>query len=148
MAVSAHTEEKSWYDRRSCNLTNTNLLTIRKALHLDCGSSAFLHFELSSTQDIGTAYTEMYHKSKKPLIFKDFRLIFNDKKKTVGRYYPYQSTVPYLCCTANLDAAAKRSIKSRNFGCFMCTFNGSRWLFYLHKYSAATLPNSSSPFAL
>ena len=25
-------------------------------------------------------------KSKKPLIYKDFRLIFNDKKKTVGRY--------------------------------------------------------------
>ena len=35
-------------------------------------------------------------KEKKPLIYKDFRLIFNDKKKTVGRYYPYQSTVPYL----------------------------------------------------
>ena|GEM_PF-3082810 len=25
-------------------------------------------------------------KAKKPLIYKDFRLIFNDKKKTVGRY--------------------------------------------------------------
>ena len=35
-------------------------------------------------------------KVKKPLIYKDFRSIFNDKKKTVGRYYPYQSTVPYL----------------------------------------------------
>ena len=28
----------------------------------------------------------MHHESKKPLIYKDFRLIFNDKKKTVGRY--------------------------------------------------------------
>ena len=60
------------------------------------GSSAFLHFELSSAQDIGTTNIVMHHESKKPLILKGFRSFFNDKKKTVGRYYPYQSTVPYL----------------------------------------------------
>ncbi len=36
-----------------------------------------------------------------------------------------------MCCASLIDATLKKSIKSRNFGCFMCTFNGSRWLFYL-----------------
>ena len=49
-------------------------------------SSVFIHFEASKIQDIGTAYTEMHHQGKKPLYTKDFRLFFNDKKKTVGRY--------------------------------------------------------------
>ena len=66
-------------------LTNSGLLTIGKHYTLT-GSSAFLHFKASEAQDIGIEYTEMHHKSKKTLIFKDFQLIFNDKKKTVGRY--------------------------------------------------------------
>ena len=49
-----------------CLLTNTNLLTIERHYTLT-GSSAFLHFEASEAQDIGTAYTEMHHKSKKAL---------------------------------------------------------------------------------
>ena len=32
------------------------------------GSSAFLHFGDSEAQDIGTANTEMHHKSKKALV--------------------------------------------------------------------------------
>ena len=66
LAVSAHTEEKSWYDRRSCNLTNSGLLTIGRH-YTQAGSSAFLHFGASETQDIGTANTEMHHKSKKAI---------------------------------------------------------------------------------
>ena len=66
------------------NLTNSGLLTIEKHYTL-IGSSAFLHFELSSAQDIGTTNIVMHQKSKKPLIFKGFRSFFNDKKKTVGR---------------------------------------------------------------
>jgi hypothetical protein len=49
------------------NLTNTNLLTIGKHYTLT-RSSAFLHFEASEAQDIGTAYTEMHHESKKALV--------------------------------------------------------------------------------
>ena len=49
------------------NLTNTNLLTIGRHYTLT-GSSAFLHFGASEAQDIGTAYTEMHHKSKKALV--------------------------------------------------------------------------------
>ena len=77
-AVSDRTEEKLWYNRSSCNLTNIGILTIGKHYTLT-GSGAFLHFMASEAQDIGTANTEMHHKSKKPLIYKDFRLIFNDK---------------------------------------------------------------------
>ena len=47
-------------------LTNSGILTIGKHYTLT-GSSAFLHFEASEAQDIGTAYTEMHHKSKKAL---------------------------------------------------------------------------------
>ena len=47
-------------------LTNSGLLTIEKHYTLT-GSSAFLHFEASVAQDIGTANTEMHHKSKKAL---------------------------------------------------------------------------------
>ena len=48
------------------NLTNSGLLTIEKHYTLT-GSSAFLHFRASEAQDIGSAYTEMHHKSKKAL---------------------------------------------------------------------------------
>ena len=48
------------------NLMNTNLLTIGRHYTLT-GSSAFPHFEAYEVQDIGTAYTEMHHKSKKAL---------------------------------------------------------------------------------
>ena len=50
-----------------CNLTNSSLLTIGKHYTL-AGSGAFPHFEASVAQDIGTAYTEMHHKSKKALV--------------------------------------------------------------------------------
>ena len=49
------------------NLTNSGLLTIGKHYTLT-GSSVFPHFEASVEQDIGTAYTEMHHKSKKALV--------------------------------------------------------------------------------
>jgi len=48
-------------------LTNSGILTIGRHYTLT-GSSAFLHFETSESQDIGTANTEMYHKSKKALV--------------------------------------------------------------------------------
>ena len=48
------------------NLTNSGLLTIERHYTLK-GSSAFLHFEVSETQDIGTANTEMHHKREKAL---------------------------------------------------------------------------------
>ena len=48
-------------------LTNSGLLTIGRHYTLT-GSSAFLHFEASEAQDIGTAYTEMHHESKKALV--------------------------------------------------------------------------------
>ena len=66
------------------------------------GSSAFLYFGTLKTQDIGTAYTEMHQESKNPLIYKDFRSIFNDKtfhltvKKSSRSIRLYQSTVSYL----------------------------------------------------
>ena len=66
LEVLDRTEAKLWYNRRSCNLTNTNLLTIGRHYPLT-GSSAFLHFEVSETQDIGTANTEMHHKREKAL---------------------------------------------------------------------------------
>ena len=47
-------------------LTNSGLLTIEKQYTLT-GSSAFPYFKTSEAQDIGTAYTEMHHKSKKAL---------------------------------------------------------------------------------
>ena len=47
-------------------LTNSGILTIGRHYTLT-GSSAFLHFKASEAQDIGTAYTEMHHKSKKAL---------------------------------------------------------------------------------
>ena len=67
LEVLDRTEAKLWYNRRSCNLTNTNLLTIGRHYTLTW-SSAFLHFGESEVQDIGTAYTEMHHKSKKALV--------------------------------------------------------------------------------
>ena len=66
-AVSDRTKEKSWYNRSSCNLTNSGLLTIEKHYTLT-GSSAFLRFGASEAQDIGTANTEMHHESKKALV--------------------------------------------------------------------------------
>ena len=65
-AVSDRTEAKLWYNRRSCNLTNSGLLTIGRH-YTQAGSSAFLHFKASEAQDTGTAYTEMHRKSKKAL---------------------------------------------------------------------------------
>ena len=50
-----------------CNLTNSGLLTIERHYTLT-GSSAFLHFKASEAQHIGTAHTEMHHKSKKALV--------------------------------------------------------------------------------
>ena len=94
-AVLGHTEGKLCYSRSSCNLTNIGLLTIGKH-YTSTESGAFLHFGASEVQDIGTANTEMHHQREKPLIYKDLGAIINDKKKTVGRHYPYQSTVPYL----------------------------------------------------
>ena len=47
-------------------LTNSGILTIGRHYNLT-GSSAFLHFGISEAQDIGTANTEMHHKSKKAL---------------------------------------------------------------------------------
>ena len=47
-------------------LTNSGILTIERHYTLT-GSSAFLHFKASEAQDIGTAYTEMHHQSKKAL---------------------------------------------------------------------------------
>ena len=49
------------------NFTNSGLLTIGRHYTLT-GSSAFLHFEASSAQDIGTVYTQMHHQSKKALV--------------------------------------------------------------------------------
>ena len=51
-----------------CNLTNSGLLTIGRHYTLT-GSSAFLHFGAYEVQDIGTANTEMHHKSKKALVY-------------------------------------------------------------------------------
>ena len=57
--------------KRKCDfnissLTNTNLLTIGRHYTLTV-SSAFLHFEASEAQDIGTADTEMHHQREKAL---------------------------------------------------------------------------------
>ena len=49
------------------NFTNSGLLTIGRH-HILTGSSAFLHFGASEAQDIGTAYSEMHHESKKSLV--------------------------------------------------------------------------------
>ena len=65
--VSDRTEAKLWYNRSSCNLTNTNLLTIGRHYTLT-GSSAFLRFGASEAQDIGTANTEMHHQREKALV--------------------------------------------------------------------------------
>ena len=48
------------------NLTNSGLLTIGKHYTLT-GSSAFLHFEASVAQDIGTANSEMHQEREKAL---------------------------------------------------------------------------------
>ena len=64
--VSDRTEGKLCYNRSSCNLTNIGILTIGK-YYTSTGSSAFLHFKASEAQRIGTANTEMHHKSKKAL---------------------------------------------------------------------------------
>ena len=50
------------------NLTNTNLLTIERHYTLT-GSSAFLHFEASEAQNIGTANSEMHHEREKALVY-------------------------------------------------------------------------------
>ena len=73
--VLGHTEAKLWYNRSSCNLTNIGLLTIGRHYTLT-GSSAFLHFKASEAQDIGTANTEMHHKSKKALDLQGLSAIF------------------------------------------------------------------------
>ena len=52
---------------KNSSLTNINLLTVGRHYTLT-GSSAFLHFGVSKAQDIGTANTEMHHKSKKALV--------------------------------------------------------------------------------
>ena len=74
-AVSDRTKEKSWYNRSSCNLTNSGLLTIEKHYTLT-GSSAFLRFGASEAQDIGTADTKMHHKSKKVLVYQGLSVDF------------------------------------------------------------------------
>ena len=66
-AVSDRTEAKLWYNRRSCNLTNSGLLTIGRH-YTQAGSSAFLYFGASEAQDIGTAYTEMHQENKQALV--------------------------------------------------------------------------------
>ena len=66
-AVLDRTKEKSLYNRSSCNLTNSGLLTIEKH-YTFTGSSAFLHFGVSGAQDIGTANTEMHHQREKALV--------------------------------------------------------------------------------
>jgi hypothetical protein len=48
------------------NLTNSALLMIGRHYTL-MGSIDFLYFGASKAQDIGTANTEMHHKSKKAL---------------------------------------------------------------------------------
>ena len=67
LEVLDRTEAKLWYNRRSCNLTNTNLLTIGRHYTLT-GSSAFLHLGASEAHDIGTANTEMHHQREKALV--------------------------------------------------------------------------------
>ena len=62
-----HTVGKLCYNRSSCNLTNSGILTIGRHYPLT-GSSAFLHFMASEAQDIGTAYTEMHHQREKALV--------------------------------------------------------------------------------
>ena len=57
------------------NLTNSDLLTIEKHYTLT-GSSAFLHFEASEAQDIGTAHTEMHHEREKALVNQGLSVIF------------------------------------------------------------------------
>ena len=66
-AVSDRTKEKSWYNRSSCNLTNIGLLTIGKHYYTLTGSSAFLRFGASETQDMGTANTETHQQREKAL---------------------------------------------------------------------------------
>jgi len=73
--VLGHTVGKLCYSRSSCNLTNSGILTIGKHYTLT-GSSAFLHFKASGAQDIGTANTEMHHKSKKVLDLQGLSAIF------------------------------------------------------------------------
>ena len=57
------------------NLTNSGLLTIEKHYTLT-GSSTFLYFKVSEAQNIGTAYPEMHHKSKKALDLQGFSANF------------------------------------------------------------------------
>ena len=67
------------------DLTNSGLLTIGRHYTL-MGSSAFLHFGLPRHNIWAPHIPKCTTKAKKPLLYKDFRLFFNDKKKTVGRY--------------------------------------------------------------
>ena len=60
-----NTKRKS--DFNISNLTNSSLLTIGRHYTLT-GSSAFLHFEASEVQHIGTAYTEIHHQREKALV--------------------------------------------------------------------------------
>ena len=73
------------WDFNISNLTNSGLLTIEKHYTLT-GSRDFLYFKVSKTRNINVATPKCTKKEKKPLQIKDFRLIFNDKKKTAGRY--------------------------------------------------------------
>ena len=61
-----HTVGKLCYNRSSCNLTNSGILTIVRHYTLT-GSSAFLYFGVSKAQDIGTENTEMHHQREKAL---------------------------------------------------------------------------------
>ena len=65
-AVSDRTVEKLCYNRSSCNLTNSGILTIGRHYTLT-GSSAFLRFGASETQDMGTANTETHQQREKAL---------------------------------------------------------------------------------
>ena len=75
MEVLGHTVGKLCYNRSSYNLTNIGILTIGKHYTLT-GSGAFLHFRAPGAQDIGTANTEMHHKSKKALVYQGLSAIF------------------------------------------------------------------------
>ena len=49
----------------------------------------------------------MHHKSKKALVNQGLSANFQRQKKTVGRYYPYQSTVTYMAQEEGYSPMAK-----------------------------------------
>ena len=57
------------------NLTNSGLLTIGRHYTLT-GSGAFLHFEASEAQHIGTAHAEMHHEREKALVYQGLSAVF------------------------------------------------------------------------